>query len=60
MMTLTAIASVGVSLLIIKNLSGTLHQIFTIVLIGLFFDIVNTWITNASLLKWYMEAKKIE
>jgi preprotein translocase subunit SecF len=56
-MTLTAIASVGVSLLIIYNFSDTLRQIFTIILIGLFFDIINTWITNASLLKWYMEAK---
>lgn len=60
MMTLTAIAAVGVSLLIIQNLSVTLHQIFTIVLIGLFFDMLNTWITNASLLKWYMEAKHLD
>lgn len=59
MMTLTAIASVGVSLIIIYNISDTLRQIFTIILIGLGFDILNTWITNASMLKWYMEAKKI-
>jgi len=60
MMTLTSIAAVGISLLIIRNLSETLHQIFTIVLIGLGFDIFNTWVTNASLLKWYMEVKKLE
>lgn len=59
-MTLTAIASVGVSLIIIYQFSDTLRQIFTIILIGLFFDIINTWITNASILKWYMEVKKIE
>ncbi|MEI6732258.1 MAG: hypothetical protein WCK90_06295, partial [archaeon] len=59
-MTLTAIASVGISLLIIYQFSDTLRQIFTIILIGLFFDIFNTWITNASILKWYMEVKKIE
>jgi preprotein translocase subunit SecF len=60
MMTLTAVAAVGASLLIIQNMSTTLHQIFTIVLIGLFFDIINTWITNASLLKWYVEAKHLD
>jgi preprotein translocase subunit SecF len=57
MMTLTAIVAVGISLIIVGDISATLHQIFTIILIGLFLDIINTWITNASLLKWYMEAK---
>ncbi|MEK6892755.1 MAG: protein translocase subunit SecF [Nanoarchaeota archaeon] len=56
-MTLTSIAAVSVSLIAIYSLSETLRQIFTILLIGLGFDIINTWITNASLLKWYMEAK---
>ena len=56
-MSLTALASVGVSLWIVYDLSGTLRQIFTILLIGLLFDIFNTWITNASLIKWYAEAK---
>jgi len=57
-MTLTAIAAVAVSLIIIFSLSDTLKQMFTILLVGLFFDIFNTWITNTSILKWYMEAKK--
>jgi len=26
-------------------------------MIGLFFDIFNTWVTNASMLKWYVEKK---
>lgn len=59
-MTLTAIASVAVALIVIYDLSSTLRQMFTIILIGLGFDILNTWITNASILKWYMEVKKIE
>jgi preprotein translocase subunit SecF len=59
-MTLTSIAAVGVSLWIIYGLSETLKQIFTILLIGLFFDIFNTWLTNTSLLKWYMGAKNLE
>jgi preprotein translocase subunit SecF len=58
-MTLAAIAAVGVSLAIIYSFSETLRQIFQIILIGLLFDIINTWITNASILKWYMEVKKI-
>ncbi len=59
-MTLTSVAAVGISLAIIYNFSDTLRQIFTIIMIGLGFDIVNTWFTNASMLKWYMEVKKIE
>ena len=57
-MTLTSIAAVGISLFIIYNLSETLRQIFTIVLIGLGFDMFNTWFTNASILKWYVERKE--
>ncbi len=57
-MTLTAIAAVAVSLIIIYSLSDTLRQMFTILLVGLFFDIFNTWVTNTSILKWYMEVKK--
>ncbi len=59
-MTLTAIAAVTVSLIIIYSFSDTLRQIFTILLIGLIFDIFNTWFTNASMLKWYAEAKGIQ
>lgn len=58
-MTLTAIAAVGVSLIVVYSFSDTLKQIFEIILIGLGFDIINTWISNASLLKWFMEAKKL-
>jgi preprotein translocase subunit SecF len=35
-----------------------LRQIFLILLIGLSFDLINTWITNASLLKWYQEGQE--
>jgi len=57
-MTLAAIVSIGASFLIIYNLSDTLRQIFGIILIGLSFDLINTWFTNASILKWYAEGKK--
>lgn len=52
-MTLTSLFAMGVALLIVKSFSQTLTQIFTILVIGLGFDILNTWITNVSILKWY-------
>lgn len=55
-MTLTAIAAITVALIFTAGLSDTLAQMFTIILIGLGFDIMNCWITNASILKWYAEA----
>jgi len=57
-MTTTTLAAVIVSLLVTKNFSAVLKQIFTILTIGLFLDIMNTWITNASLIKYYAERKK--
>ena len=59
-MTLTAIAAVTVSLIFIYTFSDILRQMFTILLIGLGFDIVNTWLTNASMLKWYTQARRLE
>ena len=58
-MTLTAITAIAVSLFFVYGNSETLSQMFIILLIGLGFDIFNTWITNATLLKWYAEVKKI-
>lgn len=57
-MTITALLSVLVSLFIVKSFSSVLAQIFTILAIGLLFDILNTWITNVSLIKWYVLNKK--
>jgi len=56
-MTLTSIIAITIALFIVKSFSGVLEQIFTILIIGLGFDILNTWITNASILKWYVEDK---
>jgi preprotein translocase subunit SecF len=35
-----------------------LKQIMTILLIGLIFDLIMTWIQNAGLLRWYVEHKR--
>lgn len=59
-MTLTSLLAVIFALIIVKSFSVTLSQIFTILSIGLFFDILNTWITNVSILKWHVERKKSE
>ena len=56
-MTLTSLLAVVFALIIVKSFSVVLSQIFTILAIGLSFDILNTWITNVSILKWYMEKK---
>lgn len=59
-MTMTSIAAVLVALIIAYSFSEVLRQVFTVLLIGLIFDIFNTWVTNASILKWYAEAKGIQ
>ena len=57
-MTITSLLAITFALLIISSFSFILSQIFTILVIGLLFDLLNTWITNVSILKWYVEAKK--
>jgi len=57
-MTLTSLLAIVIALLVVKSFSPILTQIFTILSIGLCFDILNTWVTNTSILKWYMEKKK--
>jgi preprotein translocase subunit SecF len=57
-MTLTSIIAVLTALIAIYSFESVLNQIFIILIIGLCFDIFNTWITNASIIKWYAESKK--
>jgi preprotein translocase subunit SecF len=57
-MTLTSLLAITFALIVVKSFSIVLTQIFTILIIGLGFDIFNTWVTNASILKWYVEKKK--
>jgi preprotein translocase subunit SecF len=55
MMTMTSIIAIIVALIVVFPFASVLNQIFTILLIGLGFDLFNTWITNASIIKWYVE-----
>jgi len=44
----------------ILSQSAVIRQIMLIILIGLCVDIINTWIQNAGILRWYMEKKRHE
>ena len=59
-MTLTAIAAVVPAFFLVTGLPDSFRQIFFILAIGLFADIVNTWLTNAGIIKWYCERKGIK
>jgi len=54
-MTLTSIAAL--TALLLSAISPVLSQIATVLLIGLTIDIMNTWLMNSIVLKWYCERK---
>lgn len=54
-MSLTSLAA-SVTALVFAQ-SDTIKQIMLIIAIGLFFDIIYTWIQNAGILRWWMEKK---
>ena len=56
-MTMTLTTIVAIIVVLIFSRSEVLDQIMTIVLIGLFVDLINTWIQNTGLLRWFMEKK---
>ena len=53
-LTLFAAALVG----FVFSQSEVIKQIMFILFVGALFDIMNTWIINAAILRWYMEAKE--
>jgi len=57
-MTLAAIAAVAVALISVSSYKTSLNQIFIILLIGFIFDMLNTWITNTALIKWFVESSE--
>ena len=56
-MTLTSIIAVLLGYFI--AISPVLKQVFLIISIGLFVDIITTWFGNTSMLKWYCDKKGI-
>ena len=55
-MTLTSIAAITAGYII--TISPMLKEIFFILIVGLFTDILATWLMNASLIKWYCDKKE--
>ncbi len=55
-MSIAALASVLVAYFYTS--SHVIKQIMIILFIGLIFDILNTWLQNAAILRWYLEKKK--
>lgn len=54
-MTLTTLGAV--TALLLFSLSPVLNQIAAVLAIGLVVDILNTWVQNAGVLRWYLERK---
>lgn len=59
-MTLTALFAVLPAFFLVTGLPHSFRQIFLILSVGLFVDILNTWLTNASIIKWYCDKKGIK
>lgn len=59
-MTITALLAVLPAFFIVTGLPDSFRQIFLILALGLSADIINTWLTNASILKWYANKKGIQ
>lgn len=55
--TLTATALAAITIGYLMGSEGTLKQIMLVLMIGLSLDVIHTWLTNAGLLRWYMERK---
>lgn len=58
LMSLTAIAAVGIVMAFTN--SDVLFQIMLILFIGLWVDLITTWIQNVGILRWYLKGKEDE
>jgi len=60
LMTSTALLAVLPAFFIVTGLPDSFRQIFLILGLGLFADLVFTWMANAGIIKWYCEKKGIQ
>ncbi|MEK6875361.1 MAG: MMPL family transporter [Nanoarchaeota archaeon] len=60
LMTATALTAVLPAFFLITALPDSFRQIFLILGLGLLADILNTWVTNVGIIKWYCEKKGIK
>ncbi|MGV8142499.1 MAG: hypothetical protein ACP5NS_02590 [Candidatus Pacearchaeota archaeon] len=54
----TALLALLPAFFIVTGLPDSFRQIFLILSLGLVADMINTWLLNAAILKWYEERKK--
>lgn len=54
-MNLSTMAAITIALFVSQSV--ILKQIMLILLIGLFVDLINTWIQNVAIIRWYLEKK---
>ena len=59
-MTITALVAVLPAFFIISGLPDSFRQIFLILALGLFADLINTWLTNVGIIKLYCDKKGIK
>jgi len=57
-MTMSVTTLVAVTVALFFTESEVIKQIMTIIIIGLVVDLINTWIQNAGILRWYLEKKQ--
>jgi len=57
-MTMSLTSFIAALLAYIFTSSDIIKQIMIIIVIGLFFDMLNTWIQNTGILRWYLERKQ--
>lgn len=57
-MTMSITSLIAALLAYIFTSSDVIKQIMIIIVIGLVFDILNTWIQNTGILRWYLEKKE--
>lgn len=56
-LTMSVTTLVALMVALIFTQSEVLKQIMTILMIGLLVDLINTWIQNSGMLRWYLERK---
>ena len=58
-MTTTTLGAI-LAMWIVSGIGGIqiIHEIATVLFIGLVFDVMNTWLTNAGIIKWYVTEGK--
>ena len=59
LMTATGLLAVAPAFFVVTGLPDTFRQIFLVLALGLVSDILTTWIANASMIKWYVNSRRM-